>query len=120
MVYDISTSPRYDYENTPLRDYIDKENDDGIEDYLLCIAGIGYSGTAGHCVEVFVGKEERSAEEIFHATLRFHNENMPFGHERFTVLNEKTGGFYAIVLPGSNRILRYDLETGGYEFQEME
>lgn len=146
LVYDISTSPRYDYENTPLRDYIDKEkednqkfveklgshhelevdyhlfdfNDDGIEDYLLCIAGIGYSGTAGHCVEVFVGKEEGSAEEIFHATLRFHNENMPFGHERFTVLNEKTGGFYAIVLPGSNRILRYDLETGGYEFQEME
>lgn len=147
LVYDISTSPRYDYENTPLRDYIDKEkednqkfveklgshhelevdyhvfdfNDDGIEDYLLCIDGIGYSGTAGHCVEVFVGMEDGSAEEIFHANLRFHNENIPSGHERFTVLNEKTGGFYAIVLPGSNRILRYDLETGGgYEFQEME
>ena len=70
LVYDISISPRYDYENTPLRDYIDKEkednqkfveklgshhelevdyhlfdfNDDGIEDYLLCIAGIGKDG----------------------------------------------------------------------------
>ena len=130
MVYDISTSPRYDYENTPLRDYIDKEKEDNQKfveklgshhelevDYHLFDFN---DGTAGHCVEVFVGKEERSAEEIFHATLRFHNENMPFGHERFTVLNEKTGGFYAIVLPGSNRILRYDLETGGYEFQEME
>lgn len=146
LAYDISTSPRYDYENTPLRDYIDKEkeenqrdvekfgshhemrvdyhvfdfNDDGIEDYLLCIDGIGYSGTAGHCVELFVGKEDGSAEEILHVNLHFHNENMPSGHERFTVLNEKTGGFYAIVLPGSNRILRYDLETGGYEFQETE
>lgn len=41
-------------------------------------------------------------------------------HERFTVLNEKTDGYYAIVLPGTNRILRYDKKEGHYIFHEGE
>ena len=36
------------------------------------------------------------------------------------VLDEKTDGFYAIVLPGSNRILRYDKEKDWYEFHDGE
>lgn len=147
LAYDISILPRYDYENTPLRDKIEelkwendqivKErgteyemevdyhvfdfNDDGIEDYVLCIDGILYSGSAGHSVEIYVGKEEGGVKKVLGLTLRYHNDNMPSGHERFTVLNEKTCGFYAIVIPGgTNRILRYDPETGHYEFQETE
>lgn len=95
-------------------------NDDGIEDYLLCIDGSLYSGTAGHSVEIYITKEDGSVECVRGIYLRFHNENRPSGHERFTVLNEKTDGYYAIVLPGSNRILRYDKEEGGYVFQETE
>lgn len=147
LVYDISTSPRYDYENTPLREVVDrwkeedeewgKENDvqyemevdyhlfdfndDGIEDYVLCVDGRGYCGSGGHYVKIFVGKEDGGVEEVMDQVVRFHNYNTASGHESFTVLNEKTGGFYAIVLPGGkNRILRYDPQTGGYELQETE
>lgn len=147
LAYDISTSPQYDYENTPFRDEIDElkwENDqivkergseyemkvdyhvfdfnnDGIEDYVLCIDGILYSGSAGHSVEIYVGMEDGGVRKVLGQTLRYHNSNMPSGHERFTVLNEKTDGFYAIVIPGgTNRILRYDPETDCYEFQETE
>lgn len=146
LQYDIASAPRYDYENMPLREYIEEEkkenqclvdenglacemrvdyhvfdfNDDGIDDYLLCIDGSLYSGTAGHSVEIYVCKEDGSVERVLSISLRFHNENRPSGHERFTVLNEKTDGYYAIVLPGSNRILRYDKEEGGYVFQETE
>lgn len=146
LQYDIASAPRYDYENTPLQAYLEEEkkenqrlvdengsacemrvdyhvfdfNDDGIEDYLLCIDGSLYSGTAGHDVEIYVGKEDGSVERVLSINLRFHNESNPSGHERFTVLNEKTDGYYTIVLPGSNRILRYDKEEGGYVFQETE
>lgn len=147
LAYDISTSPRYDYENTPLLEEIelwkrsDEEyvlehgpeyemevdyhvfdfNDDGIDDYVLCTDGILYSGSAGHGVEIYVGRGNGGVERVLALTLRYHNPNEPSGHERFTVLNEKTCGFYAIVIPGgTNRILRYDPETRAYEFQETE
>lgn len=145
LEYDISTSPRYDYENTLLRDYIERkkeENDefvntygsryemwidyhlfdfngDGIEDYLLCIDGILWSGSAGHLVEIFIVKEDGTIEGVLSINLRFHHYESP-EHERFTVLNEKTDGFYAIVLPGTNRILRYDKDEGKYVFHEGE
>ena len=44
----------------------------------------------------------------------------PDNHEALVVLDEKTDGFYAIVLPGSNRILRYDKEKDWYEFHDGE
>ena len=145
LEYDISTSPRYDYENTLLRDYIERkkeENDefvntygsryemwidyhlfdfngDGIEDYLLCIDGILWSGSAGHLTEIFIVKEDGTIERVLSINLRFHHYESP-EHERFTVLNEKTDGFYAIVLPGTNRILRYDKDEGKYVFHEGE
>ena len=145
LEYDISTSPRYDYENTLLRDYIEKEkeendefvnrygsiyemwidyhlfdfNDDGIEDYLLCFDGLLWSGSAGHQVEIFIVKEDGMIERVLRINLRFHHYESP-DHERFTVLNEKSDGFYAIVLPGSNRILRYDKDERKYVFHERE
>ncbi len=141
LEYDISTSPQYDYENTPLREYVENEkkeaekfvntfgsryepwidyhlfnfNDDGIEDYLLCIDGILYSGTAGHSVQIFIAKEDGTIENVLSINLRFCHYKSSV-HERFTVLNEKTDGYYAIVLPGTNRILRYDKKEGSYIF----
>ncbi len=145
LEYDISTFPQYDYENTLLREYVDnvkKEaevfvntfgsryepwidyhlfdfNDDGIEDYLLCIDGILYSGTAGHSVQIFIAKEDGTIEKVLDIHLRFCHYQSSV-HERFTVLNEKTDGYYAIVLPGTNRILRYDNKEGRYIFHEGE
>lgn len=145
LEYDIGTSPQYDYENTLLQEYIENEkgeneefvntfgsryeiwvdyhlfdfNDDGIEDYLLCLDGILYSGTGGHIVEIFIVKEDGRIEKVLSINLRFcHYKSSE--HERFTVLNEKTDGYYAIVLPGSNRILRYDKQEGRYIFHEGE
>ena len=145
LEYDISTSPQYDYENTLLREYVDNEkkeaeifvntfgsryepwidyhlfdfNDDGLEDYLLCIDGILYSGSAGHSVQIFIAKEDGSTENVLSINLRFCHYKSSV-HERFTVLNEKTDGYYAIVLPGTNRILRYDKKEGRYIFHEGE
>lgn len=145
LEYDISTSPFDDYENTLLRDHIEEkkgENDefvntfgsmyemwvdyhlfdfngDGIEDYLLCIDGILWSGSAGHLVEIFIVKEDGTIERVLSIHMDFCHYRSP-EHERFTVLNEKTDGFYAIVLPGSNRILRYDKDEGKYVFHEGE
>lgn len=145
LEYDISTSPQYDYENTLLQEYVKNEkkeaekfvntfgsryepwidyhlfdfNDDGIEDYLLCIDGILYSGTAGHSVQIFIAKEDGTIENVLSINLRFCHYKSSV-HERFTVLNEKTDGYYAIVLPGTNRILRYDKREGRYIFHAGE
>lgn len=33
-------------------------NDDGLEDYLLCIDGFLYSGSGDHWVEIYIQKED--------------------------------------------------------------
>lgn len=52
--------------------------------------------------------------------MRLLNSDNPTGHEAFTVLDEKTDGYSAIVTIFYNRILRYDKETGKYEFHDGE
>ena len=95
-------------------------NDDGLEDYLLCIDGGLYSGSGGHWVEIFIQEEDGSIRKILNIILRLHNSDLLTGHEAFTVLDEKTDGYYAIVLPSTNHILRYDKEKDWYEFHEGE
>ena len=51
--------------------------------------------------------------------LRIHGNDSD-GHEALTVLDEKTDGFYAIVTPFYNHILRYDKEKDWYEFHDGE
>ena len=53
-------------------------------------------------------------------TIRLEEPNMPGGHTALAVLDERIAGYYAIVLPGSNRILRYDSEKDWYEFHDGE
>ena len=69
---------------------------------------------------IYVQTSRGSLRRVFTVTMRLHDENLLNAHAPVVVLDEKTDGFYAIVLPGSNRIMRYDKETGYYEFQEKE
>lgn len=143
LAYDVCSSPNYDYENTPLAAYIEEAyvaeteemskrtgtdltleidyhrfdfNGDGAEDYLLCVWGSLCCGSGGNNVEIYV-QEEGGVRKVLAITARLHNSLSD--HGLFTVLDEKTNGYYAIVLPESNYILRYDEETGEYGFGDM-
>ena len=143
LAYDICSSPKYDYENTPLAAYIEQAyvteteemskrtgndltleidyhlfdfNGDGVEDYLLCVWGSLYCGSGGNTVEIYV-QEEGGFREVLHITTRLHSSLSD--HGMFTVLDEKADKYYAIVLPESNYILRYDEETGQYGFGDI-
>ena len=143
LAYDICSSPKYDYENTPLAAYIEESyvteteetskrtgneltmeidyhqfdfNGDGVEDYLLCVWGSLYCRSGGNNVEIWI-QEEGGVRKVLDITTRLHNSLSD--HGMLTVLDEKTGGYYAIVLPESNYILRYDEETGQYGFGDI-
>lgn len=93
-------------------------NDDGLEDYLVCMSSWEYFAIRGNTVRMYVQGESGTLREVLSMIMPLHEYDGT--HARFTVLNEKTDGHYAIVLPGSNRILRYDGGTGRYEFHEGE
>lgn len=144
--HDIYSMLTNDYAGTPLEEYLkpieesDREqlalyvrgtflsmgyitfdfNDDGLEDYMVCYHGIRWIGSGGNNVDIYVQTSRGSLRRVFIVTMRLHDENLINAHAPVAVLDEKTDGFYAIVLPGSNRIIRYDKETGYYEFQEKE
>ena len=92
-------------------------NDDGLEDYLVCNDSAGFSGSGGNSVSIYVQEEGGTLKKVLSINDRLHQGDGI--HERFTVLNEKTDGYYAIVLT-SNHILRYDSDMGWYEFHEGE
>lgn len=151
LEYNICTEPRYNWEDTLLREELRQEqdeheefaerfnsigdadvripfdfnldyfpfdfNDDGLEDYLVCISSWEYCGSGGNSVRIYMQEESGTLRLALSITARLHEDGI---HARFTILNEKTDGYYAIVLPGSNRILRYDSDTGWYEFHEGE
>lgn len=143
LSYNICSSPKYDYENTPLAAYIEEAyvaeteemskrtgndltleidyhrfdfNDDGVEDYLLCVWGSLYCGSGGNTVEIYV-QEEGGVRKVLDIITRLHSSLSD--HGMFTVLDEKTNGYYAIVLPESNYILRYDAKKGEYDFRDL-
>lgn len=143
LSYDICTSPRYDYENTPLAEYIEETiteneemsrragkeisleidyhlfdfNGDGIEDYLLCTSGPLFVGNGGNDVEIYI-REGEGVREVLSTLMFLHNE--PHNHESFIVLDEKTDDCYAIVPPGRDFILRYNKGSGWYDWPESE
>ena len=89
-----------------------------------------YDKEIPYSVEVVVEQFKEDAKKIQESngklrrvldiTMRLLNANNPNGHEAFTVLDEKTDGYYAIVTIFYNRILRYDKQTEQYEFHEGE
>lgn len=146
LKYNICASPKYDYENTLLKEYLandikqDKElcnklpelipltidyhlfdfNDDGLEDYLVCYTGGAWVGSAGNVVQIYIQESNGLLKKILDINMRLHNDSLSGKHHDFTVLDEKTNGYYALVLPDSHRILRYSVESERYEFQEGE
>lgn len=140
LAYDICSAPKYDYENTPLADYIEEEfvtdteelskrvgeqisveidyhlfdfNGDGVDDYLLCVFGSPFCGSGGNHVEIYI-QEEDGVRKVLDITARLHVSLSE--HEMLTVLDEKNGGFYALAFEESNYILRYNTETERYDF----
>lgn len=146
LKHNICTDPQYDYENTLLKEYLKKDvehdkemvekvglvvpleidyftfdfNADGLDDYLVCYHGALWGGSGGNTVRIFVQNNDATLKEVLYIIVRLEDSYMPYGHAPLAVLKEKTAGFYAIVLPGSNRILRYDKNTEGYEFHDNE
>lgn len=103
-------------------------NDDGLDDYLLCVDRELYDGRVEHWIEIYVTKQQRGY--VF-ATQRMEDEivssvlevNLPEtdqteedGHKRIMVLDEKTAGYYDIVLPWNHLILKYDDQYSQYRF----
>ena len=101
----------------PLEYFLFDFNDDGLEDYLICLSGWGYTGSGGDWIFIYVQEEGGTLKEVLSIHDRLHQGDGI--HARFTVLNEKTDGYYAIVLT-TNHILRYDSDKGWYEFHEGE
>lgn len=145
LEYNICTSPKYDYQNTLLKEYLkdDIESDiemskigvtarleidyfiydfnaDGLDDYLVCLDGYLFSGSGGNVVRIYIRENEESLRKILDLNVRLHETNYPNQHAPIAILNEKSDGYYAIVLPESNHILRYDKDTEWYEFHEGE
>ena len=87
---------------------------------MVCLSSSEYCGSAGNMVRIYIQEADGRLSEALSITMRLINSDNPTGHEAFTVLNEKTDGYYAIVTIFYNRILRYDRETGKYEFHDGE
>lgn len=136
LLYDICSTPKYDYVNTPLAEYVEEIkrriekkngaeeiarlkidyhlfdfNDDGFDDYMLCVYGTRF--TQDDEVAIFI-QEEEGLRRVFYIDMELHDESL--NHSKLAVLDEKTNGYYAIVPPYGNYILRYDIETERYDF----
>ncbi len=145
LEYDICTSPRYDYADTILSEYLREDveederavrefglvapieidyftydlNDDGLEDYLVCIDGYLWSGSGGNTFRIYVQEEEETLREVFSVTMRMHLPDvsgLPGGHAPIAVLNEKVDGYYVLVTSPNSNIMRYDADSGEYHF----
>lgn len=82
------------------------------------LKGYLWGGSGGNTIRIFIQNKDGTLKEALNLVVRLLEDPyiMPRSHAPLAVLKEKTAGFYAIVLPGSNRILRYDKKTERYEF----
>ena len=143
LEYDVCDSPRYDYEETPLKEYLEEDieydqemekagltaklqieyfifdfNGDGLDDYLVCMNGFLWGGSGGNTVRMYIQETNGGLRKVLDTILFLHEPGFPNEHAPVAVLNELTGGYYAIAVLEGNRILRYDENTERYEFQE--
>ena len=158
LKYDICSPVLYDFENTnlaitkfiELKVSINEElsqkygkelkitmdyhtfdfDDDGSDDYLVCIERELYDGRVEHWIEIYItrqgsgwvwdGHEKEMVEnvpyECLELNLPLYNQVEENGHKQVMVLDEQVNGYYTIVLPGSNLILRYNDRYDKYEF----
>ena len=144
LEYNICTSPNYDYKNTILSRYLEKDieyenemcskmdivaaleieyflfdfNADGLEDYLVCMHGYLWGGSGGNTVRIYIQETEGTLKQVLDIAMRFHEPGLPNGNAPMAVLNEITDGYYAIVLPESNLVMRYEKGKEWYVFHD--
>lgn len=158
LEYDICSPVLYDFENTnlaiikfiELKVSINEElsqkygkelkitmdyhtfdfDDDGSDDYLVCIERELYDGRVEHWIEIYVtrhgsgwvwdGHEKEMVEDVpyecLELNLPLYNQVEENGHKQVMVLDEQVNGYYTIVLPESNLILRYNDRYNKYVF----
>lgn len=100
-------------------------NDDGLEDYVVCFHGNYYSGTGfGNYICIYLQEEDGTLEKVDSVVAGVYEPYMENEHAPIAVLNEKTGGCYAFVLPWTqNRVRSYNEETktyGTYQYADEE
>ncbi|MCM1232913.1 MAG: hypothetical protein NC489_22535 [Ruminococcus flavefaciens] len=103
-------------------------DDDGLDDYLVCIDRELHDGRVEHWIAIYItrqekgwiGREREMVDEMAYKRLEL---NLPLydrtdesGHKQVMILKEQIDGYYTIVLPESNLILRYNDQNGQYEF----
>ncbi len=102
-------------------------NDDGLDDYLLCVDRELYDGREEHWIHIYITKQERGwiagremvdemVKQVLELNLPLYNQVEEIEHKQIMVLDEQISGYYTIVLPESNLILRYDDQYDRYEF----
>ncbi|MDE7339648.1 MAG: hypothetical protein K2N80_03680 [Lachnospiraceae bacterium] len=55
---------------------------------------------------------------MFSITMRLYDYVSQYGHSPITILDEKDDGYYAFVLVGNKRIIRYNKEEKKYQFED--
>lgn len=91
-------------------------NGDGLEDYMVCFAGIPWGGVSGNSLMIYVQEEDGVLKQVFSVSAQNHQQDGANGHAPVVVLNERTEGYYALVLPWTqNRVWSYDREQGRYD-----
>lgn len=145
LEYNICTSPNYDYNNTILSECLKKDieydnemcsemgiaspleieyflfdfNADNLEDYLVCMHGYLWGGSGGNTVRIYIQEKEGTLKKVLDITMRLHEPGLPDEHAPMAVLNEITDGYYAIVLPWNNLIMRYEKDEETYCFMSL-
>ena len=86
---------------------------DGLEDYLVSLAGAGHGGSGGNSVYIFL--EGDVLKKVFDGTIRFAYSGEEGGYAPVMVLNEKTDGLYDIAFDGYDAIWQYSEQDGSYQ-----
>ncbi|MDE5866307.1 MAG: hypothetical protein K2H31_06890, partial [Lachnospiraceae bacterium] len=147
LFHNICDSPREDYSDTVLAEYLKEDiekdkklieadseegrpltidyhlfdfNDDGLEDYLVCLRGTFWSKDDRNVIMIYIQEKDGTLQKIFEYYVHLHDGDMPRNHAPAAVLAERVENYHSLVLPGTNSLLRYDKEKKQYEFYEIE
>ncbi len=94
-------------------------NGDGLDDYLLCIDRERYDGKVEHWIRIYITRQKRGdtvVMPVLWLNLPLSDQVEGNGHKQIMILDEQINGQYAIMLSGSNLILKYNDQHDWYEF----
>ena len=94
-------------------------NGDGLDDYLLCIDRERYDGKVEHWIRIYITRQKRGdtvVMPVLWLNLPLSDQVEGNGHKQIMILDEQINGHYAIMLSGSNLILKYNDQHDWYEF----